>query len=79
MTDTSKPVTRRSMLFHPRHQKRVIATLGPEDVISVRLERGQPIYLSLTALYDIAELRAAAAVSGCNTAPCKNPFKARNV
>ena len=80
MTDTNKPVTRRSVDPHPKHGRRIVITLGPGDVIGLRLERiARTCYLKLPALYDQAELARAAALAGFNPGPCKDPFKVRNV
>lgn len=75
MTDTSKPVTRRTIIEHPRHKRRVLVTIHGE-AIGFRLEREQATHwLSITSLYDQAELKTASALAGFNTAPCKNPKK----
>jgi hypothetical protein len=80
MTDTDKPVTRRTKNEHPTRKKRIIATLGPGDVVTLRLERSSQVHHKcLYELFSQLELRTAAAHSGANVAPCKDPFKARNV
>ena len=80
MTDINKPVTRRSLDEHPKHKRRVIATLGPGNMVGLRLEGGRSTrYKDLNELYDQLELRDAAALAGFDPGPCKNPFKSRNV
>lgn len=80
MTDITTEVTRRSIAPHARHGRKIIVTLGPGDVIGFRLERERATkYLPLESLYDQADVKAAAALAGFNTAPCKNPKAFRNV
>jgi hypothetical protein len=80
MTDISKPVTRRTREAHPTKQRRIIATLGPGDTVSLRLERSSQVFhKDLHELYSQLELRTAAAHAGVSVAPCKNPKAVRNV
>lgn len=80
MTATDKPVTRRTKIEHPSRKRRVIATLGPGDVVTLRLERSSKVHHKcLFELYSQLELRDAAAVTGANISPCKNPMSVRNV
>lgn len=77
-TSTDKPVTRRSLGVHPRHNRRVLVTVGPRDHVYLRLERerGEGKPLDLFQLYDQAERIAACAAAGITTAdiaPCSNP------
>jgi hypothetical protein len=79
-TSTDKAVTRRTLGVHPRHNRRVIVTIGPRDFISFRLERerGEGASLPIIALYDQAERVRACASAGITTAdisPCKNPAR----
>lgn len=80
MTATDKPVTRRTKAEHPTRGRRVIATLGPGDVVGLRFERSSRThYKDLHELISQLELRDAAALAGANIEPCKNPKSARNV
>ena len=77
-TSTDKPVTRRTLAVHPRHNRRILVTIGPRDTISFRLERerGDGAALPIVHLYDQAERAKACAAAGITTAdigPCKNP------
>ena len=77
-TSTDKPVTRRSIGLHPRHNRRVLVTVGPRDIVSFRLERerGEGASLNLFHLYDQAERIKACSNAGITTAdiaPCRNP------
>lgn len=79
-TNTDKPVTRRALVPHPRHNRKVLATLGPGDVLTLRLERerGEGTSLPLNYLYDLAERRRACANAGIDESaisPCNNPNK----
>ncbi len=79
-TSTDKAVTRRTVGVHPRHNRRVLVTVGPRDVIYLRLERerGEGKPLDLFHLYDQAERVKACAAAGITTAdigPCKNPTR----
>jgi len=81
---TTKPVTRRSLACHPKHGRRIVVTIGPGDVIFLRLERerGEGSPLPLALLYDQAERRKAcvlAGISEAEIAPCRNPLNRRNV
>lgn len=76
MTDTNHPVTRRSVLPHRKHERRICVTIGEGDVLSLRLERERREFLvPLSHLYDYAELRAAASSVGFDTSACANPKK----
>jgi hypothetical protein len=79
MTPTTKPTIRVTVGAHPSHKRAVVATLGPGDLLQLRLLRSQRTYvLSLFALYDQAELTAAkAGHPGLN--PCSDPKKARTL
>lgn len=80
MTDTSKPVSRVSVLPHARHQRKIILTVGPGDYVGVRLQRAKEAdtgYISLESLFNVVELRRAA--GDFHTGPCKNPKAVRNV
>jgi hypothetical protein len=80
MTNCDKSVTRRSLNDHPRHKRKIVCTLGPGDVLGLRLEREKTVkYLPLDQLYDMADMRAAAALTGYDTSPCANPKKRRIV
>ncbi len=76
MTDTNKPVTRRTLQPHARHGRRILVTIGEGDVVGFRLERakaGTTCFIPITTLYDIAERRRAEALSSFSAAPCVNP------
>ena len=79
MTDTTKPVTRRTVSLHPRHGRRIIVTVHG-DSIGFRLDREKATrFLPIDRLYDQADLKHAQALAGFDAAPCSNPKKARNV
>lgn len=80
MTDTNKPVTRRTIVPHPRHGRRMIVTIGEGDVIGFRLERSRDTSLvPISTLFDIAERRRAEAQAGFSAAPCSNPKAPRKL
>lgn len=82
MTSLDKPVTRRSLHPHTRHQRRIIVTMGPGDVVGFRLERSREsdtAYLSVEQLFNQAETSRAKALCGESLAPCANPKKQRNL
>lgn len=79
MTSTEKATVRRTVQVHPRSGRRVVVTtIG--HTLFLRLERSTVnCPLDLFRLYDLAEREHAAAQSGANINPCKDPMKARNV
>lgn len=82
MTDSSKSVSRVSILPHTKHARKIIVTIGPGDSVGFRLQRSAETttaWVSIESLFNIAETRKAAAQVGFSTAPCANPKKARNV
>lgn len=84
MSPTTKPVIRRTIGIHPRHNRRVVIQVGPGDAVSFRLERerGEGAFLDPFALYDQAERRKACNLAGIpieSIAPCKDPRKKRNI
>jgi hypothetical protein len=82
MTDSSKSVSRVSTAEHTKHGRKIIVVVGPGDTVGLRLQRSKEdttAYVSFEALFDIAEMRRAAARAGFSTAPCKNPKTSRNV
>lgn len=56
MTNTTSPVTRRSIgTVFDRGNRRVIVTVGPGDVVSFRLERQRQTYTAaIQALFEVA-------------------------
>ena len=63
MTDLKKEVSRRTVSEHTRHKRRIVATLAPGDVISLRLERSsQAFALPLERVFDFAETTHAKAL-----------------
>jgi len=82
MTSSEKSVTRVSTGEHSKHKRKIICVIGPGDVVGLRLQRSKEDttgFISFESLFDIAEMRRAAAQSGFNTAPCRDPKKVRNV
>jgi hypothetical protein len=82
MTPSTKSVSRVSETEHSKHKRKVIIVVGPGDVVGLRLQRANAdttAFISLEALFDVVELRRAAALASFSTAPCKNPLKQRNV
>lgn len=76
MTETSKSVTRISVEDHPRHNKKIVVTVGPGDVLKMRLLRERrEVTVPLSYLYDYVERVHAVRETGANILPCKDPTR----
>lgn len=77
MTELTKPITRKTRRPFEFYRKKLVATLEPGDLISLRLERSRQVYrMDLHALY-WKLVRAAAAARQLEEARAKKARKAQ--